>query len=570
MVHRKPISGAIPGEKRKCSRKTVLAGTAALSLAMGGIALSLPAFGENNGSALLRGSSTAVVQPQEQLRTTSGFVLPTEVIGDVEPATGFEIHEKESWFPLRELGKGFREGVHYLKDNLVDTILFRDSHDALESRDVVFQLPKREPLRSSMMHSANFNTELRGTATVSDSISAALRGSYATRQRLERANAEKAREFAALAGFLPTINFTAEASKARTNSVTQGSFDQDQIQLSLEAAVPLFTSGVNLNTYRQAKHVRRAADFSYLAEEHRAALEAVAAHINLRLNRKVEQALRKNVNASKRITDISRRLFEGGDASRTDIAIAQANLESAKAELDIARRSREELEADYRSVTAREAAKHLRLQNIEKLLPKTVEEAVESALAYNPDLNAARHTALASESNAKVVRGQFGPQISAFGRYDKYLYDSVQPDRDDDYTIGVRLRMPLLDLSTVPTIDAARHEAAEANYRALEQGRQLRRQVERQWSTYRSAKRRVAIAQRQVAAIEKSLEGARREFEAGFRSVTDVLNEQVRLTRASIALQQAIHEKELAAYELAFSSARHSVQHLAAVGGGLH
>jgi len=123
--------------------------------------------------------------------------------------------------------------------------------------------------------------------------------------------------------------------------------------------------------------------------------------------------------------------------------------------------------------------------------------------------------------------------------------------------------VPILDFAAVPTIDAARHEAVESEYKALEQGRLLKRQVERQWTVYQSASRRTKIMQRQVNAIAGAVKGVRREYQAGFRSITDVLTEQVKLVRAQIALDTARHEKILAAYELAFSTAGDEIQHLA-------
>ena len=112
-------------------------------------------------------------------------------------------------------------------------------------------------------------------------------------------------------------------------------------------------------------------------------------------------------------------------------------------------------------------------------------------------------------------------------------------------------------------INTARYEASEAEYTALDTGRQIRRQLERQWASYHSAKRRVGIIKRQLNAVSASIDGVRREYEAGFRSITDVLNDQIRLVRAQITLEQTRHEKYFAAYELAFTSAHEGVKHIA-------
>ena len=123
--------------------------------------------------------------------------------------------------------------------------------------------------------------------------------------------------------------------------------------------------------------------------------------------------------------------------------------------------------------------------------------------------------------------------------------------------------MPLIDATRAPSVGAARHEALEAEYRALEQSRVVERQIRRQWTAYKSAERRVKIVKRQVSAVAASVEGARREYEAGFRSISDVLNDQVKLARARITLESARHEQMLAAYEIAFTTAHPSVHRLA-------
>ena len=107
------------------------------------------------------------------------------------------------------------------------------------------------------------------------------------------------------------------------------------------------------------------------------------------------------------------------------------------------------------------------------------------------------------------------------------IFISSRSSSKNEYRVGVRLSVPLFDLSLAPNVNAARHEALESGYRALDQSRLVEKQVERQWSAYHSATRRTKILQRQVNAIRTSVTGARREFEAGFRSITDVLMEQV-------------------------------------------
>ncbi len=469
-------------------------------------------------------------------------------------------------FGVAETASGLRAAFGHTIRNASRSIFFRGSDEAIADRTYLMPLPDSAVLRQSMMHAMSYDTGLRAAdSDIASTVSAALRGSYSAREKLEAAQIERARMHGAIAAFLPKVEATLEASSAHRYSVSTGSYDHDTSSASVEVSMPLFTSGVNINSYRQAKHISISADYSYIAEEHKVALEAITAHINLRLNRRIEKTLARNVAAMQRIAAIARRLYEAGDASRTDIAIAQANVESARAELDLARKTREETRADFESVTALTAPHRLELSKPETLVPASLDAAIDTALQNNPTIRAAEHNAVAARHNARAVRGRFGPQITAFGRYDHYLEDSIQEDREDDYSVGVRLKVPLIDFSAVPSISEARHQAAESGYRALDQARRISRQVERQWTAWQSANRRVSIISRQVNSVAASVEGVRREYEAGFRSITDVLNDQVKLARAQITLESARHERILSAYEIAFTTSHDGVRHLASL-----
>jgi len=330
---------------------------------------------------LLRGSQGEDT-PVEITEVAPDYLVPEQIDTDQSASSLADLRVDPPFIPIVEIGSGIVASSSYIVKNAFNALLFRGSSTAVKERDAIIELPARQPLRQSMLHSVNYESGLRGgTVSIAESVSTALRGSYSTRERLEKANAEKARMHAAMAKFLPTLSATFEATKSKRNSVSSGSYRQDNLSLTLEASMPIFTSGVNINTYRQAKHISIAADYSYLAEEHRATMEAVTAHVNLRLNRKIERRLSDNVAAMRQVLKIANKLYEAGDTSKTDVAIAKANVESARSELDLARRSREETLADYKSVTGQAAPSSLSLSGAESLLPASLEQAIASALA---------------------------------------------------------------------------------------------------------------------------------------------------------------------------------------------
>ncbi len=92
----------------------------------------------------------------------------------------------------------------------------------------------------------------------------------------------------------------------------------------------------------------------------------------------------------------------------------------------------------------------------------------------------------------------------------------------------------------------------------------LTQEVRRLWTAYPSAHHRVAILKRQIAAVERTVTGTQREYEARFRSITDVQDVQMTPARAQISLEQTRPEKWQAAYALAFTTMHPAIDGLMA------
>lgn len=449
---------------------------------------------------------------------------------------------------------------------VVSAATFRGAKDAIHDTNVTYNLPARAPLRHSMLHTTRPYEEMRGGgAGVGDSIALALRGSNSTQARLARANVDKARVLGVVAAFLPRVELTARTGLGPRDGSTSNNGQTRTSSATLNVSMPIFTSGANLNTYRQAKHVSIASDYSYLAEERKVALEAVTAHINLSLNRRIEQVLRANVRAMKRIALISRRLFEAGDSSRTDIAVAQANVENSRAELNLSRRTVRELEIEYVGLTGKNAPKKLRLPNAHRLLASSVDEAVEMAWRNNPSIKASEHTTKARRHAAKAEVGRLGPQVQLFGNYTKELQSDSADELNSSWSAGVQLTVPLFDAALAANVSAAKSEAFEARFQQQDLALRIEKEVRVKWAAYYNATKRVSIIKRQRRAVAASLEGTRQEFKAGFRPIADVLNDQVKLAGTDISLESVKHERLLAAFELAFTSAHPEILHLASL-----
>ena len=395
--------------------------------------------------------------------------------------------------------------------------------------------------------------------TVTATVGAALRGSLETRRAEAAARAARANSHAAALSFLPTVTGAIEYGDAPNTARPIGAVARQQSTVaSVEANLPIFTSGRLLNQLQQARSLSMAADMNFLAAERKAGLDAALAHVNVRLQRRIVRAVSRHRDALARVATVAKALYRAGEVSRTDVAIARANVEALAADRADAQRRLEDAVATYGSLTGREVPGKLVLPDAGSYAEgsDSLQSVIAAAVADNPTLAAQSHGAQALSHAALAERGRFGPQVSAYANANSALSHSTLPDTGDAYAFGVRLTMPLVAPSAIASVTAAKEEAVAARYGVLEAERVLRRRVAGLWNAREAAARREAAFRRQLAEIGITVKGTLREYEAGFRSITDVLEAQVKELEAQVALEGAIHERASASLRLDFATGR--------------
>ena len=392
-----------------------------------------------------------------------------------------------------------------------------------------------------------------GPDTVAVTVRSALRGSLETRRLLATARAAHAARHAAAMRFLPTVSATVEGEDLiDPAALTVQAARKRAVTGRLEASVPIFTSGVLVNEMQQARHLAAAADLNFVAGERKAALDAALAHVEVRLQRRVVAAVSGHRDALARVATIAKALFRAGEVSQTDVAIARANLSAVAADRADARRRLADAEAGFASLTGRAPPATLSLPRGAGF--DSLEATVALAVRHSPALAAEQHGAQALAHAALAERGRFGPQVSGYANASRLLHHSSRTSPDLEYAMGVRLTVPLVAPSAVAAVSAAREEAIAARYGAMEAERGLRRRIVALWNGREAARRRAAAFRQQLSDVERTVEGTLREYRAGFRSIVDVLEAQVKRFQAVVARENAVHELAVAALRLDFAT----------------
>lgn len=201
------------------------------------------------------------------------------------------------------------------------------------------------------------------------------------------------------------------------------------------------------------------------------------------------------------------------------------------------------------------------------ITPSDVESWIATAEQTNPDLVIARHQAQIARTQVRSRRAEATPQldlVARAGRTDSTEY--VLGQRQDDASIGVELNLPIY----AGGLNQSRVREAEALAVAAEQDAKLTAS-----ETERRVRRNFRLLQTdyiQVGAYERVLESAtlaqaavKAGYDAGTRTITDVLDAQSRVVQARRDLNQTRYNLLLHLLQLRQSVGQMTVAHLAAV-----
>ncbi len=265
------------------------------------------------------------------------------------------------------------------------------------------------------------------------------------------------------------------------------------------------------------------------------------------LSRNNVQVLEVNLKAT-------RDRFEVGDLTRTDVAQSEARLSLARADLK---------SSEAQLISARE--RYVELVGHEPLdlqpppplpgLPQSPDDAVDVALANNPDLASARKQREAAVYDVKVAAGQRLPTLSAFstGSYSGDLGSTPAGNQPDSRSVvvGARLSLPLYQ-GGAPASYVRQSKAFEQQ--AIERETAIERNVVSQtrslYSSWQASNQVIESTQVAVSSNALSLQGVRAENSVGTRTILDILNAEQESFSSQVQLVTAQRNAFVAGFSL--------------------
>jgi outer membrane protein len=229
---------------------------------------------------------------------------------------------------------------------------------------------------------------------------------------------------------------------------------------------------------------------------------------------------------------------EAGELTRTDIAQAETQLQSADVQLNAARAQLESSRSTFTALVGREP-RRLAPEPDLPLLPSSINEAIDTAAQFNPDLAAAIATERASRARIASARSESNPTLSLRGTAGTTGPLSPFDRRDQDVSFAGRatLTIPLLAGGRINALVNQASNRNSADFLRIEAARrQMVRAIVSAWNQWITSDRNVGAQDAQLKAARIYYEGTFEEYREGLRSTFDVLFAQNSLRETEIAL----------------------------------
>ncbi|BAI74502.1 outer membrane factor (plasmid) [Azospirillum sp. B510] len=362
----------------------------------------------------------------------------------------------------------------------------------------------------------------------------------------------------ALGSWLPDVSASGDAT-LRQVTQPQGSATLRYGQASRGAQVgftqPITRGGAEFAQLRQAENRIRQQRALLVSTEQRVLQQAAEAHVTALANRQIVEVRRGYRNALGQLIDLARRQLNLGDRTLADVSQAEARAAQADAELAAAEADRDNAEALYRQVVGTRPDR-LRPAGPAVNLPPGLDAVEDLAWRSSPPVIAAAFGLEAAADEVDVRTGGLLPRLSLEGtvRWDeqRYTLDGFpSAGHQRNASIGMRLTIPLYQSGIAESqVRAAKYRAGQARMDLDAARSQAIRTAVDAYNRHRSAAVALKAVRAQVAAATVAVNQLRRQVDAGFSTIPELLTAQRDLIESQVSLARTEGALVTTSYEV--------------------
>ena len=372
-----------------------------------------------------------------------------------------------------------------------------------------------------------------GSSAQATSLGEAVRIAVETNPNIEAAIIERrANEFRldqARGRLLPEVELSADIGYQRIDrpqglgpNVNDVWRNRKRVTLTVRQA--LFDGWDRANDIYRSEARISASTYKTLARSEAVALNAIEAYIDIDRHRRLLSLARQNVNRHQELLAVTQERIDGGKAPESDAVQTLERLEAAKALVAQITIALETSKAKYKSAVGKAVG---RIHNVPavKGIPRDKSSVINVALNNNPEVQQREANAEIAEYDRKQFQSNLLPQLHLEGSATRGHELEGTPGRNDELKAALVLRWRLFDGGI--QLSRERELAERASLRRVEQqilARELVERIETVWARWTTGRTEMNALAAQVRRNERVVSLYENEYEAGNRSLLDVLD----------------------------------------------
>ena len=352
----------------------------------------------------------------------------------------------------------------------------------------------------------------------------------------------------ARSGYMPTLDFSAGVGIEDVQEPNSDTLYPTQYTLSLRQNV--FTGLATMNEVdRQEARVRSGA-YRLQGTSENTGLRTAQVYLNVLRRQELARLSEENRDNHLRIADQIKMRSDSGVASKSDSDQVSGRVSLAESNVVVTKTNLIDAHSNYLAVIGHLPKDLEKPAPPDKLIPPSMEKAIEDAIKNHPTLKSANADLDARQEQYEVAKAPYLPVVDI--EVDQNWTEDLDTEGKDYTLIGmVRLRYNLFHGLRD---DARKAETVQLISEAREIRNNTQRQVEESmrlsWMAYQAVQDRIKYLEQRVTSTQETAESYLKQFNLGKRTLLDVLDTEAEVIDAKQALVDARYDGLYSQYRI--------------------
>lgn len=378
-----------------------------------------------------------------------------------------------------------------------------------------------------------FNCHYLSAETLEQAVFNALQKSPDMAQTIQQYYAAKSDVDIATGSFLPQLDLTADAGKEDLDRENIGETNKDRTNVKLSLTVPVFRGFANVNEHDRASFQLQSNYYQTLAKAESITLSLTKAYIDMLSAKDVIEMSKENLEHHQKTYNLIKQRTIQGVASKADLSQIRSRLARAKANMISARSNYNNAEIQYIEI-AGHAPDSLTRPKVDKVyIPASNQRVIDIAFANHQSLFSSQFDIKAASAATKVQNAHYYPEFDVV--VDRTWKEDVAGfnGQEDEWRVLLEMKWNLFaggKRSSAHTKAVHNERASKMKLNTVQ--RAVKANANASWNAYELLEQERIFLKEYVEQTKETEKLYSQQFQAGRRSLLDLLDSQNELFQA--------------------------------------